>query len=82
MCYSFDRNAELISLMISKNLSIFSHTLEALVVLSVSIGIAICFPEHKAEALTLAFTVLSALAKGIRVSDVCPMPDYVNPTKR
>lgn len=64
-----------------KVLSVLLHGAEALVVLVVSLGIAHYFPEHKNEALTTAFGVLSVLAKGVRISDFIPVPDYINPPK-
>ncbi len=64
-----------------KTLSTIMHTVEALAVLGVSVGIAYMFPEHASQALAAAFTILSLLTKGARVSYDVPIPDYVNPPK-
>lgn len=64
-----------------KTLSVLLHALEALAVLLAALGIAHFFPEHKAEALGIAMGLLSMLAKGMRVSDAIPVPDYINPPK-
>lgn len=65
--------------MSQKTLSTILHTVEALAVLGVSVSIAYLFPEHAKEALAVAFTLLSMLVKGARVSCDIPIPDYVNP---
>lgn len=65
----------------AKTLSVVLHAIEAVVVLLAALGIAHFFPEHKSEALGVAMGLLSMLAKGMRVSDVIPVPDYINPPK-
>jgi hypothetical protein len=65
--------------MSDKALSTILHTVEALAVLGISVAIAYMFPEHAKEALAAAFTILSFLIKGARVSCDVPIPDYVNP---
>lgn len=64
-----------------KIVSVILHASEALVVLGFSVGMAHFFPEHRDEVFVAAFGLLSALAKGARISDFVPLPDYINPSK-
>ena len=64
-----------------KLVSVVLHASEALVVLGFSVGMAHFFPEHKNEVFVAAFGLLSALAKGARIADSVPVPDYINPSK-
>lgn len=61
-----------------KTLSVLMHTAEAVVVLAAAVAFARYVPEYRAESFAIAFAMLSALAKGARVSKSMPVPDYVN----
>jgi len=64
---------------VSKLISIVLHGLEGTVALLVALYIAQTFPEHKTEALVFIFGMLSLIAKGARISETVPIPDYINP---
>jgi hypothetical protein len=57
------------------------HTIEALAVLGIAYGVSQAFPEHTAAAGVVAFTALSALAKGARESEDVPIKDWINDIK-
>lgn len=66
---------------VSKAISVVLHGLEGTVALLVALYVAQTFPEHKTEAMVFLFSMLSIIAKGARVSEAVPIPDYINPKK-
>jgi hypothetical protein len=54
-----------------------AHTIEAVVVFAIALGVAHFFPGHADEAGLAAVGALAFILKALRASDV-PVPDYTD----